>query len=222
MILSTFITFSPEEKERIDRLIDDLDLYYFFDSVLYSDTLDKNKKNCLIGFIEIQANIKEFKNLDILNPNINDNIRWVFSYTEDKNFYKKTIIDYINNTISNHINKYTYNIIDYYFLENLIDNTVDNLIDTIITKPISKSLIIDKSIYFIFSNEPYVINNISLKMIKYYNGSSGVIQISDYFIQNSLQCIQDVKKETFNKLRETIDKDWLDDVLLERYLITLV
>ncbi len=225
MVLSTFIIFNTEEQERIERVINDLDVHEFFDCKMWSIDFKLNTrlKTCLIGYNDIVNNIEELNDLDILNHEINNRLHWVFSYTEDKNFYRKVLTDYINSVINEYIQSFTYFIIDYFFTEDLIENTVKGLIREYIptNRTINKSLVINRSLYFVLGGES-IIYNISLKMIKYYNGTQGVGDILDYFQVNSKNHIHDINLLLYSKYRDIISPNILDNVLLERYLITLI
>jgi hypothetical protein len=220
MLLSKFVTFNIEEKERIDRILDEYTLDFFFESILYSDIKDNfnnNDKICFIGY-NYCSNLFE---IDILTDYISPNYEWLFSYDENKSFYKKSITDYINNTFISHINSFNYEIIDYFFDYNIDDNPLDYLINDLLTKKFKKILIFDKSIYYILEDDN-TIYNISLKMVKYFNGIDGVKKIINFMYNYNQNIILDEKHVYFNKIRDVIDINIIDDVLLERYLITLI
>lgn len=222
MILSTFVVFNIEELERIDRLINDLDVHEFFSSNLWPLDINDGQNYCLVGFNDLVKNISELQEADILNNFLSDKLHWVFSYNEDKNFYRKTISNYINDKVNNYILSFKYVIIDYFFTEELEANTVSNLLSYYIPQNnISKSLTINKSIYFLLENDN-TIYNISLKMIKYYNDTEGVQQILNYFNNTSKNQVHDVHNLLVEKYRDIIDRNVVDDVLLERYLIILI
>lgn len=220
MTLCKFVTFNVEEKERIDRILDEYTLDFFFESILYSDIKDnfnKNDKMCFIGY-KYCSNLFE---IDILTNYITPNYEWLFSYDENKSFYKKSITDYINNRFISHINSFNYEIIDYFFDYDINDNPLDYLIKDLLTKKFKKILIFDKSIYYILEDDN-TIYNISLKMIKYFNGIDGVKKIISFMYNYNQNIILDEKHIYFDKIRDMIDINIIDDVLLERYLIILI
>lgn len=210
MTLSTFISFNIDDKERIDRFLNETNLGVFFNSIIYEDktNIRKLKKYCLVGF----SYSSKLFDLDITNHSITNDVEWLFSYEEDKSFFKKLLNEYIKKVFIEFTNEYNYKIIDCSFNKELLCK-LKYLI-------FSKILLTDKSIYFLCENEK-TIYNISLKMIKFFYDINGVKKVINFF-KSFNNLINDDKKIQFNNVRNIINEDILDDVFLERYLITLI
>lgn len=210
MTLSTFISFNIDDKERIDRFLNETNLGVFFNSIIYEDktNIRKLKKYCLVGF----SYSSKLFDLDITNHSITNDVEWLFSYEEDKSFFKKLLNEYIKKVFIEFTNEYNYKIIDCSFNKELLCK-LKYLI-------FSKILLTDKSIYFLCENEK-TIYNISLKMIKFFYDINGVKKVINFF-KSFNNLINDDKKIQFNNVRNIINEDILDDVFLERYLITLM
>lgn len=210
MTLSTFISFNIDDKERIDRFLNETNLGIFFNSIIYEDktNIRELKKYCLVGF----SYSSKLFDLDITNHSISNDVEWLFSYEEDKSFFKKLLNEYIKKVFIEFTNEYNYKIIDCSFNKELLCK-LKYLI-------FSKILLTDKSIYFLCENEK-TIYNISLKMIKFFYDINGVKKVINFF-KSFNNLINDDKKIQFNNVRNIINEDILDDVFLERYLITLI
>lgn len=210
MVLSTFISFNNDDKERIDRFLNETNSDIFFDSIIYDKTTNINliKKYCLVGF----SYSSKLFDLDITNNYISNDREWLFSYEEDKSFFKKSLNEYIKKSFIEFTNNYNYQIIDCSFNKELFCKIRHFIF--------SKILLTDKSIYFLCENEN-TIYNISLKMIKFFYGIDGVKKVINFFKKFN-NVINDNKRIHFNNMRNIINEDILDDVFLERYLITLI
>lgn len=209
--IGKFITFDEIEKERIERVLDDLDLNLFFGSGLYGDDIEfKNGEVIYIGF----EGLSKFKNVDITDNVLDATSRWLFSYEEEKNFYRFNIGKAINDIFNKFLCNYDYHIIDYFFLG---FNDVNSLIKSHFLKNIDKVYVFNHSIYFLKGMDIY---NISLKMIKFYDGAEGIKTLIEFLEKNCNVFILDTKKDKFN-FYGSILTEYIDEVLLERYTITL-
>ena len=118
MTLSTFISFNIDDKERIDRFLNETNLGIFFNSIIYEDKTNIRglKKYCLVGF----SYSSKLFDLDITNHSISNDVEWLFSYEEDKSFFKKLLNEYIKKVFIEFTNEYNYKIIDCSFNKELL------------------------------------------------------------------------------------------------------
>lgn len=212
--IGKIITFNENEFERIERVLDDIDIKLFFMNELYSKESYVNNLPCIyIGFNDLKV---ISSNLDITDNKINENTYWVFSYEEDKSYYRSNLTKFINILFHNHINKYSYEILDYFFLD---FNEIKGFIDFDFLKDIDKVYIINHSIYFTKTGLDKIFN-ISLKMVKFYNGNDGVNYIIKFLKSNSKEFFIDSNSLKFH-LYKTILEEYIDETLLERNIVIL-
>ncbi len=190
--------------------------YQYIDVVIGDDNNDIDFK-LYIGYNSTIANKPELMGLiDITDNQISNKIYWSFGYTEDrvlfgkylKKFVKELIIRFFEETIR-------YECIDYIFSDDV--HSVDDFIKTYID--IDKVFSTGLSYYFTRKSDTdhIKIYNISLKMVKFYEGADNVALLRHYIDNNNNNCLM-LTDNNDNNYIEFKDKlsVVLDDVLCER------
>ena len=186
--------------------------YHEYIDIMIGDNSDDGLK-IYIGYSKTLTNKPEMmiESLDITDNQINSNCVWVFGYDEDRILFGKYLKKYIKELMVKFFEDYVqYKCVDYIFSDNV--HCVDDFIKTY--SDIDKVFFTGLSYYFTLKKDSKnKVYNISLKMIKFYEGSDNVALLRHY-IENNCLMLCNIN----NDYLEFKDKLGLvlDDVFLER------
>jgi hypothetical protein len=187
---------------------------YFNEELSYNDLIDKSLPTLYVGWIFMKVcNLKtEFiKNIDILNKVISDNLKWEFSFEENKSAHIKGVEDFVKNLPEQYFSpKYTYINLDPVFFQ-LRD--FQDLIDVLPKSIDSYYNFKNEMIYLLVDNK---ITGINLKMFEFFK----------FNINDIIMKISERTKEVFNDVDGEIYKEYYqifpEFTFLKRYLISML
>lgn len=171
--------------------------------------IKETKKPCLIiGWNLVKA---KYKNINILNKTIKNNLYWSFSFKEKKTDYIKYLNEFITIKVCNIFNNYNYNILSPIINNNLkinndfINYFIDKKIHSIyLSKNKELSILSDKNIFKINLNE-----------LKFYNINSFLFL--DFLSKKCNKIIHDKNGFLENKLINYFSE--IDPVTTKKYII---
>jgi hypothetical protein len=210
------------DEKNYEKVVDMLKMsfeYHEYIDVMIGDNDEINGVDLKIyvGYSKTLTNKPEMmlESLDITDNQINTNCFWIFGYDEDRVLFGKYLKKYVKELTIKFFEDYIqYECVDYIFSDNV--HSVDDFINFYID--IDKAFFTGLSYYFTLkSSGEYKIYNISLKMVKFYEGSNNVALLRHYIENNSLM-LRNGDNNDYVEFKNKFNMV-LDDVLCERYYV---
>lgn len=212
------------DEKNYEKVVDMLKMsfeYHEYIDVMIGDNDEINGVDLKIyvGYSKTLTNKPEMmlESLDITDNQINTNCFWIFGYDEDRVLFGKYLKKYVKELTIKFFEDYIqYECVDYIFSDNV--HSVDDFINFYID--IDKAFFTGLSYYFTLKRDNNIkVYNISLKMVKFYEGGDNVALLRHYIENNSL-ILRNANNNDYVDFKHKFNM-MLDDVFLERCYIVM-